>query len=39
VSGGNCFAADTPFGGCREGGIGRKRFEGFLETKSVAVSA
>ncbi len=43
VNGGNYFAADTPFGGYKQSGIGREMgregFEEYLETKSVAVPA
>ena len=43
VNGANYFAADTPFGGYKQSGIGREMgregFEEYLETKSVAVPA
>jgi aldehyde dehydrogenase (NAD+) len=43
VNGGNFFAADTPFGGYKQSGIGREMgregFEEYLETKSVGVPA
>jgi aldehyde dehydrogenase (NAD+) len=43
VNGGNYFAADTPFGGYKQSGIGREMgiegFEEYLQTKSVAVPA
>ncbi|HLG86849.1 MAG TPA: aldehyde dehydrogenase family protein [Alphaproteobacteria bacterium] len=43
VNGANYFAADTPFGGYKQSGIGREMgiegFEEYLQTKSVAVPA
>jgi aldehyde dehydrogenase (NAD+) len=43
VNGANYFAADTPFGGYKQSGIGREMgregFEEYLETKSVAIPA
>jgi aldehyde dehydrogenase (NAD+) len=43
VNGGNYFAADTPFGGYKQSGIGREMgiegFEEYLQTKSVAIPA
>ncbi len=43
VNGGNYFAADTPFGGYKQSGVGREMgregFEEYLQTKSVAVPA
>ena len=43
VNGANYFAADTPFGGYKQSGIGREMgregFEEYLETKAVAVPA
>jgi acyl-CoA reductase-like NAD-dependent aldehyde dehydrogenase len=42
VNGGNFFAADIPFSGYKQSGIGREMgadgFEEYLETKSIAVS-
>jgi aldehyde dehydrogenase (NAD+) len=41
VNGGNFYAADIPFGGYKQSGIGREMgaegFEEYLETKSIAV--
>lgn len=41
VNGGNFYAADMPFGGYKQSGIGREMgaegFEEYLETKSIAV--
>jgi acyl-CoA reductase-like NAD-dependent aldehyde dehydrogenase len=41
VNGGNYFAADAPFGGYKQSGIGRESgvagFEEFLESKTLAV--
>jgi aldehyde dehydrogenase (NAD+) len=43
INGANYFAADTPFGGYKQSGIGREMglegFEEYLETKSVALPA
>ena len=43
VNGGNYFAADTPFGGYKQSGVGREMgaegFEEYLQTKSVALPA
>ena len=43
VNGANYFAADTPFGGYKQSGIGREMgregFEEYLETKSIAIPA
>jgi len=43
VNGANYFAADTPFGGYKQSGVGREMglegFEEYLQTKSVAVPA
>ncbi|MEH6584698.1 MAG: aldehyde dehydrogenase family protein [Halioglobus sp.] len=42
VNGGNYYAADAPFGGYKQSGIGREMglegFEEYLETKTIAVS-
>ena len=41
VNGGNFYAADAPFGGYRQSGIGREMgpegFEEYLETKTIAI--
>jgi len=41
VNGGNFYAADAPFGGYKQSGIGREMgpegFEEYLETKTIAV--
>ena len=41
VNGAPWFAADTPFGGYKQSGVGREfgveGFEGYLETKSVGL--
>ncbi len=43
VNGGNWFAADAPFGGYRQSGLGREHgvigFEEFLEIKTIGVPA
>jgi aldehyde dehydrogenase (NAD+) len=43
INGAPWLAADTPFGGYKESGVGREfgveGFEGFLETKSVGLPA
>lgn len=42
VNGGNFYAADAPFGGYKQSGIGREMglegFEEYLETKTIAIS-
>ena len=41
VNGGNFYAADAPFGGYKQSGIGREMgiegFEEYLETKTIAI--
>ena len=43
VNGGNFYAADAPFGGYKQSGIGREMgpegFEEYLETKTIAIGA
>jgi aldehyde dehydrogenase (NAD+) len=43
VNGGNFYAADAPFGGYKQSGIGREMgpegFEEYLETKTLAIGA
>jgi aldehyde dehydrogenase (NAD+) len=43
VNGGNYYAADAPFGGYKQSGIGREMgpegFEEYLETKTIAIGA
>ena len=42
VNGGNFYAADAPFGGYKQSGIGREMgpegFEEYLETKTIAIA-
>ena len=42
VNGGNFYGADAPFGGYKQSGIGREMgiegFEGYLETKTIAIA-
>lgn len=43
VNGGNFYAADAPFGGYKQSGVGREMglegFEEYLETKTIAIGA